>query len=163
MREGTCTHAGITYVIVDENHELKLHSLTAKLNEIRVENALAGSHPAGAGGKFLVVSITVSNRLELPQSLDRDGTQQTGLILDGTVYKEDSSVERASDIHSCLSRSTPIAAGKSETCDVIFEVPASSAADLEKHGSGDLYVVDFGSDLAGSIPPQTVGQIRLYH
>jgi hypothetical protein len=41
-------------------------------------------------------------------------------------------------------------------------VPARSAADIGKHGSGDLYVVDFGSDLASSIPPQTVGQIRLY-
>jgi hypothetical protein len=46
---------------------------------------------------------------------------------------------------------------------VVFEVPAQSAADLGKHGRADLYVVDFGSDLAGSPPPQTVGQIRLYH
>ncbi|MBV8430005.1 MAG: hypothetical protein JO244_02500, partial [Solirubrobacterales bacterium] len=49
------------------------------------------------------------------------------------------------------------------TCDVIFAVPANSVSDLGKHGSGDLYVVDFGSDLAASNAPQTVGQIRLYH
>ncbi len=48
------------------------------------------------------------------------------------------------------------------SCDVAFEVPAQAAADLGKHGKADLYVVDFGSDLASGPPPQTVGQIRLY-
>jgi hypothetical protein len=163
MREGTCTHAGTTYVIVDENHTLKLRTLSVKLVKIRTPSTLTGSKSATAQGRFIVASLTIDNRLELPQIFDAAGTQQAGLILDGTVYKEDAAAENGSDSASCLSQSMRIPAGQSETCDVIFDVPASSAADLGKHGSGDLYIVDFGSDLAGGTPPQTVGQIRLYH
>jgi hypothetical protein len=163
MREGTCTHAGITYVIVDENHTLKLSTLSTKLAGLRTTSTLAGSHPATAQGRFVVASLSITNRLKLPQTFSGSGTQQAGLILAGTVYKEDVTTERSSDPASCASRGIRILAGQSETCDVIFDVSASSAAALGKHGSGDLYIVDFGSDLAGSTPPQTVGQIRLYH
>ena len=159
MREGTCTHAGVAYVIVNENHTLKLHTLSAKLMGIRSASSLGGTT---AQGRFIIASITIANGLELPQSWDRGGTQQAGLILDRTVYKEDLSAEKTSDSASCLSRSVPVGSGKTETCDVIFEVPAASAADLGRHGSGDLYIVDFGSDLSTSTAPQTVGQIRLY-
>jgi hypothetical protein len=159
MREGTCTHAGVTYVIVDMDHTLKLHTLSAKLNRIQTTNSLNGT---AAQGKFIVPSLTITNHLELPQTFDARGTQQAGLILNGTVYTEASSAEK-SDSASCLSQDVRIPAGKSETCDVVFEVPAGSVPDLGKHGSGDLYIVDFGSDLAGSTSPQTVGQIRLYH
>ncbi len=163
MREGTCKHAGTTYVIVNENHALKLHTLSVTLAGIHTPSTLTASKSATAQGKFVVASLKISNRLELPQTFDAAGTQQAGLILDGTVYKEDVTAETGSDSASCLSQSVRIPAGKSETCDVIFDVPASSVPDLGKHGSGDIYIADFGSDLAGSIPPQTVGQIRLYH
>lgn len=163
MREGTCTHAGLTYVIVDENHTLKLHTLTAHLNTVRTATSLSGTTPATAQGKFVVLALKLTNRLELPQTFDNSGTQQAGLILAGTVYKEDTSAESASDPESCLADRTPIGPNKSRICQVIFDVPTSAAADLGKHGSGDLYLVDFGSDLSGSISPQTVGQIRLYH
>jgi hypothetical protein len=159
MHEGTCTHAGVTYVIMDENHTLKLHTLSATLSGIHTASAEQGT---SAQGKFVVASISVTNHLELPQTFDAGGTQQAGLILEGTVYKEDTGAE-LSDLASCAHKRTRIASGKSETCDVIFDVPARSAADIGQHGSGDLYIVDFGSDLAGSISPQTVGQIRLYH
>ncbi len=159
MREGTCTHAGITYVIMDMNHTLKLQTLWAKLNGIHTTGALRGS---AAQGKFIVASLTITNRLKLPQTFDPNGTQQAGLILNGTVYKEDTAAEKAADPSSCLSEEIRVVASKSETCDVIFDVPASSVAALGKRGSGDLYIVDYGSDLAGSVSPQTVGQIRLY-
>jgi len=159
MREGTCTHAGITYVIVDMNHTLKLHTLSAKLDGIHTTTSANGTT---AQGSLVVPAITITNHLELPQTFDASGTQQAGLILNGTVYMEAGAAEK-SDPASCLNKGVRIPAGRSDTCDVIFEVPASSAADLGKHGSGDLYIVDFGSDLAGSISPQTVGQIRLYH
>jgi hypothetical protein len=159
MREGTCTHAGITYTIVDENHTLKLHTLWAKLNQIHSTGVWQGR---SAQGKFVVASLAITNRLELPQTFDARGTQQAGLILEGTVYKEDGTAEQAAGSAGCVSKGMRIPPGKSVICDVIFDVPASSAADIGKHGSGDLYIVDFGSDLAGSIPPQAVGQIRLY-
>jgi hypothetical protein len=163
MREGTCTHAGITYVIVDENHLLKLHTLSAQLSGIRSAASLGGSQPPTPQGKFLVLSVRFTNHMSLLQSLDRAGTQQAGLILVGTVYKEDVSAEKGSDPNSCLNRGQSIAPNGSVTCDVIFAVPANSVTGLGKHGSGDLYVVDFGSDLAASNAPQTVGQVRLYH
>ncbi len=160
MREGTCTHAGVTYVIMDMNHTLKLRTLWAKLNGIHTTTTLRG---AAAQGKFVVASLDLTNRLELPQTFDPNGTQQAGLILNGAVFKEDVAAEKIGGPSSCLNQGIRILAGKSETCDVIFDVPASAAAAIGKRGGGDLYIVDFGSDLSGSISPQTVGQIRLYH
>jgi hypothetical protein len=159
MHEGTCTHAGFTYVIVDENHSLKLRTLSAKLTGVHSTAVLEGQT---AQGRFVVASLDITNRLELAQQFDAQGTQQAALILEGTRYTEDASAEKSADRASCLSRSVRIPAGKSETCDVLFAVPTSAAAQIGKHGSGDLYIVDFGSDLAASVSPQTVGQIRLY-
>jgi hypothetical protein len=163
MREGKCTHAGITYVIVNREHVLRLHTLSASIGNVRAVSALSGSAPTNSQTKFVLVSVTITNDLALPQTVNKSGTQQMGLILDGTVYKEAVSAERSSDPSSCASQHGTFGKGASVTCDVVFEVPAQSAADLGKHGRADLYVVDFGSDLAGSPPPQTVGQIRLYH
>jgi hypothetical protein len=161
MREGTCTHAGITYVIVDENHTLKLNTLTATLTGIRSARSLTGPSPAVAQGKFVIASIRLTNRLELPQTFDKSGTRQAELILEGTVYPEDARAETAS-ANSCLAAKVSLASNKQESCDILFDVPRAAAAHLGQHGSGDLYLVDFGSDLASSIAPQVVGQIRLY-
>lgn len=163
MREGTCTHNGLTYVIVDENHTLRLHSLTSSLRAVHSAKSLSGSGgSATAQGQFVIVSLTITNRLSAAQALDQRHTQQFGLILDGALFKEDVGAETGADAHSCVASNAAIQPGKSETCDALFDVPASSTADLGKHGSGDVYVVDFGSDLAASIAPMTIGQIRLY-
>jgi hypothetical protein len=162
MREGTCTHAGITYVIVNRNHILRLPTLRASLDSVNAVDALSGTKPTTGQTKFVIASITITNHLSLPQSIDKSGTQQAGLILDGTVYKESAGVEKSSDPSSCQISTPKISPGSSATCDVVFQVPAASASDLGTHGRADLYVVDFGSDLAGNPPPQTVGEIRLY-
>lgn len=163
MREGTCTHGGVTYVIVDENHALRLRTLTARLAGLRKASSLIGGQPASAQGTFVIALLTITNRLELPQMFDKSGTQQTEINLGGTPFPEDVTVEKSSGPNSCLSSKGSIGPGKSETCQVVFDVPKRAAAQLGKHGSGDLYMVDFGSDLGGSITPQAVGQIRLYH
>lgn len=165
MREGTCTHGGVTWTIVDEDHTLKLSSLWAKLAGIRTSKGLAsGTSSTTATGRFLIASVTITNKLPAPQTFDQSHTQQAGLILEGALFKEAVDVEHAADQNSCLKRTiAPVPSGQSVTCDVIFEVPTAAAADLGKHASGDLYLVNFGSDLSGSVFPQRVGQIRLYH
>jgi hypothetical protein len=139
-----------------------LRTLSARLRGLQRSSTLNGSRPTLPGGRFIVASLTITNHLELPETFGASGTQQAGLILDGTVYKEDTAAEETADSASCVSQGFRIPAGKSESCDVIFDVPSGAAADLGKRGSGDLYIVDFGSNLAGSVSPQTVGQIRLY-
>jgi hypothetical protein len=165
MREGTCTHAGVTWTIVDEDHILKLKSLSAKLDTVRSTKTLASDTGSmTASGEFIVASVTITNELPAPQSFDQAGTQQAGLILDGSVFKEDDGAENTADANSCLrTHGTPIQPHASQACDVIFDVPTSAAGDLGRHGSGDLYIVNFGSDLSGGVFPQAVGQIRLYH
>ena len=164
MREGTCTHAGITWVIVDEDHTLKLKTIWARLVDVRTAKSLSSATAATtANGDFVIASVTITNKLQLPQMFDGAGTQQAGLILDGAVLKEAVTAESQADPSSCQKLATSIAPGQSETCDVIFDVPTHAAADVGKHGSGDLYVVNFGADLAGGVLPQKIGQIRLYH
>jgi hypothetical protein len=164
MREGTCTHGGITYVIVDEDHTVKLRTLSGSLSGIHIAKSLMNDAAvATAHGDFLVATLSITNELAHQRTFDRGHTQQTGLILDGTVYKEDVGGENA-DPNSCLrQKGGPIRPGDTLTCDVVFDVPGSAAADLGKHGSGDLYLINFGLDLSGSTLPYTVGQIRLYH
>lgn len=164
MREGTCTHDGITWVIVNENHTLKLSTLWARLAGVSASKTLtSGNARRAANGEFVIASLTLTNKLPAPQTFDQANTQQAGLILKGAVFKEAVGAERGEDASSCLRRAAaPLRTGKRVTCDVIFEVPAIVAADLGKHGSGDLYLVNFGSDLSASAFPQTVGQIRLY-
>jgi hypothetical protein len=164
MREGTCTHGGITYVIVDEDHTLKLPTLWGNLSGIHTAKSLTNDTAvATAHGQFLMATLSITDKVPHPRTFDQGHTQQVGVILDGAVYKEDVAAENA-DSNSCLRQNGgPIQPGASKTCDVIFDVPAAAAADLGKHGSGDLYLVNFGSDLSGSTLPQTVGQIRLYH
>jgi hypothetical protein len=106
--------------------------------------------------------VRITNEQSHGEVFDRGHTQQAGLILDGTVYKEDLGGENA-DPNSCLSEKSGIQPGATEICDVIFDVPANAAADLGKHGSGDLYLINFGSNLSDSTLPSRVGQIRLYH
>lgn len=164
MREGTCTHGGITYVIVDEDHTVKLRTLWGSLSAIHTAKSLMNDTAvATAHGEFLVATLKITNELAHQQTFDQGHSQQAGLILDGTVYKEDVSGENA-DPGSCLrQKGGAIGPGDTETCDVVFEVPVSVAADLGKHGSGDIYLVNFGLDLSDSTLPHTVGQIRLYH
>lgn len=164
MREGTCTHGGITYAIVDEDHTLKLRTLWGSLVGVHTAKSLTNDAAvATAHGEFLIATLGIVNKLAHPQSFDQGHTQQAGVILGGAVYKEDLTAENA-DSSSCLRQNGgPIQPGGTETCDVIFDLPASAVANLGKHGSGDLYLVNFGSDLSGSILPHTVGQIRLYH
>lgn len=163
MREGTCTHGGITWVIVNETHPLKLKTLSATLTGIGTDKVLASAGgTANANGKFVVASVRITNKLETAQVFDAAGSQQAELRLAGGNFKEAGSAEHA-DANSCLKRAAHLRSGASETCDVIFDVPDSAIADLGKHGSGDLYLVDFGADLSGSLVPQTIGQIRLYH
>lgn len=164
MREGTCTHAGVTWVIVDEDHTLKLKTLWARLMGVRTAKSLTSTTAAAtANGAFVVASVTITNKLHLPQMFDAASAQQAGLILDGTVFKEAVAAESQADPSSCLKLASSIAPDQSETCDLIFDVPAHAAADLGRHGSGDLYLVNFGADLGGSVLPQRIGQIRLYH
>jgi hypothetical protein len=164
MHEGTCSHAGVTWVIVDENHTLKLSTLWAQLAAIRASKTLIGGGTTmSASGDFVIASVRITNKLPSPQAFDAANTRQADLILGGTIFKEASSAESGADPGSCLKRNgTPLQPSTSVTCDVVFEVPTLAASELGKHGSGDLFVVNFGSDLSGGQYPQTIGQIRLY-
>lgn len=162
MREGTCTHGGLTYVIVDRTHFLHLRTLSADLQSVHAVSALSGSAPTPAQGKFVIASLDFTNKLPGQQTVDKNGAQQTALILDGHVYKEDVAAEKTSDPRSCVAQQGRFTRGSSVSCEAVFQVPAASAADLEQHGRADLYVVDFGYSLAGSAASQTVGVIRLY-
>jgi hypothetical protein len=152
-------------VIVDQNHTLRLSTLSAKLAGVTTSKTVTGATATSAAtGEFVTAALTITNKLHAPQSFDHAQTQQAGLILAGAVFKEAVAAESQSGADACRKHdATAIEPGKSMTCDVIFDVPAGAAADVGRPGSGDLYLVNFGSDLAGRVVPQTIGQIRLYH
>jgi hypothetical protein len=85
MREGTCTNNGTSYVIVDENHTLKLHTLSAHLNAVNSQTSLGGTGSTIANGMLLVLTLALTNGLTASPVFDGAGTHQAELNLDRTL------------------------------------------------------------------------------
>ncbi len=164
LGEGTCTSGGTTLTVVNKGSTLRLKSLTATLNGIRTTDSV-GSYVGRsiARGRFVLFTLTVTNRLETPQNFDGIGARQTALSLGADTYTEDFNAENGRDLASCLSKdgagSSPVQPGESITCEVIFDVPAIGVAKLNT--DGNLEITNFGEDVSSSTGP--IGLFRTYH
>lgn len=175
--EGQCRSkmSGITYQIVNRGHTLQLPSMSVKLDSITKRHLLS----YGKGNKlrpdngtmWAVASVTLTNRLQSPQTYSRDGQMILELGPSGQPFGEDA----LSLPNTCLANAglrAPLPPGKSVTCNVLFDV-GTNAANLFLRGNysgqrGGLVVVNFGNSTANlgylrdiSPPRQPVGVIRL--
>lgn len=161
LRQGTCVTKGVTFTVVNKGSVLRMHSLTASLNGIRAADSLSSDvSSATASGMFVISSLTVTNRLDSPQTFDQIGTAQTQLLLGRQTFTENFDAENGNDPQSCVSKDDAgIQPGESLTCDVIFDVPTSSLAKLTTNGN--ISITNFGDDIASSGGP--FGVFRTYH
>ena len=155
LREGTCLENATTVVVVNETSTLHLKSLDARY---------VGFH---RHGKFAIATITITNKLGNPQQWQHT---QAALFIPGAgagagthpFYLETLRAETG-DQNSCLWKTGTganggLQPGKSVTCNVVVEIPASAAPTAI--GSG-LYIANFGDDVSN--PSRPVGIIRTYH
>ncbi len=163
LREGTCFTNGEKFTVVNKASTLHLRSLTAKFNGARTQNSLsAPASTATANGEFVIISLTIANKLDTPQTFDQIGTPQTALELGNKVYTEDFQAENGPDQQSFIANQLSqngIQPGESKTGDVVFDVPSRAVSELDK--TGNIIVVNFGD--AAQSPSGTIGVIRTYH
>jgi hypothetical protein len=168
LKEGTCVSGGKTISVVNKSSTVHLSSLDAALNGFYTQASLGDSSGSGApaSGKFVILSITIKNKLHTPQQW-QNGQASLFIAMStsaGNSYSESFAAENGPDGNSCLSKSGALSGGFQPglaiTCDVVFDVPAD--ASLGSRGS-TLDIANFGgTDLTNPSQP-VLGLIRTYH
>jgi hypothetical protein len=159
--EGTCHDPdGTKYVTVNKSHTVKLKTLTARLNGIRVVDSVStddGYISETASGKFVILSVTITNRTSSPQVFEGSGNASASLAIDSGVYSQDFDASNQADPASFVSQDDPIQPGGSKTGDLIFDLPSKRVPKV--YTQGVLSLINLGAD---SETTRTVGLIRLY-
>lgn len=156
---------GVVASVGSKTLPARLKTLAARVVGLTTADTLSdGTSSASAVGRFVVVSLAVTNRAHSPETFDPIGVQQAALVEHKTYYSEDFKVENYNDSRSCVSQATtPIQPGESATCDVVFDLPATAiraAADAHQLA---VVVANFGDNLSpsSSSVPKSLGVVGL--
>jgi hypothetical protein len=140
--------SGKRYTVAAVGHEATLATLRIKVNHVSTvasfPSLLFGDPPVRAHGRFVVVNVTVTNRLHNDEGDDFETVPygQVELLLGRKGYRTSANAEVKGDRHGFLAQSNySLSANESATGDVIFDVPASVVTDVLQHGV--LVVSDF--------------------
>jgi hypothetical protein len=140
--------SGKRYAVADIGHEATLATLRIKVNHVSTvasfPSLLFGDPPVRARGRFVVVNVTVTNRLHNDEGDDFETVPagQVVLLLRGKAYRTSANAEVKGDPHGFLAQSNySLSANESATGDLVFDVPTSTVNDLLQHGV--LVVSDF--------------------
>jgi hypothetical protein len=143
---------------------LRLKTLRARVVDVSTASTLSGAVSSKtAQGRFVVISLNITNDADSPETFGSVGDQQTAILGQASrTYSEDFDAENGPDEHSCLSNDNPIQPGANLQCDVIYDIPTPAVDRARARGLG-LIVVNFGDDLSpNSIStPREVGLIVL--
>jgi hypothetical protein len=113
----------------------------------------ANTQSATATGRFLVITLGVTNDADSPEMFGPPGIQQTEIVGHGRSYSEDFAAENGPDPRSCVSMQGSIQPQGTATCDVVYDMPTPAIARARTHGLG-LLVANFGDNLVpGSTTP----------
>lgn len=156
--EGVCAEDGVTYVVVNERHKLKLKELEVRLLGIQETGSVSSSYgeTKTANGTYVLFTLEVTNRLHEPASFDAN-QEQTALYIDGNTYTEDFEAENYGLEDSFLELESIQPQG-TETGTIAFDVPDKVLSKLTK--SGNLDIVNFSEESSSN--PREVGTIRTY-
>lgn len=150
----TCDLSGTSIRIVHGSALLRLKTLKVHVASVHTtSNVSAGSgFSSTAKGIYLIVTLTVTNTSNSPQTFDDVSANQTSLNLNGTSYGEAFDAENTNDPNSFITNNNGIQPGESQTGDVIFDIPPRKAAEAMSGDRSGLFVGNFGDDLSQSLP-----------
>jgi hypothetical protein len=157
---GKCTTEGNRFTVVSQNGELKTKSMVATFGGIRTTDSISDPDAfdtATAKGTFVIISLSLTNRLSSPADI---GSDQTSLVLaNGKQYSEDFDAENGIDQQSLLWKSTEGGLQPDGTLsgDVVFDLPPKALRTLQKRG-GALVLSELGDDVNSA---DRFGVIRL--
>jgi hypothetical protein len=164
MLEGTCYDGGVKDVVVDQRDPVRIYSLEARLERIRVTKSLTGSEGTKrASGHFATFDLAVTNRTPEPHFLEAD---QIALLLK-SLYGQDIEAQAPGyEPHSFQAQKAEIPPGGTVRGSVTFEVPEKKQVEeIAEHGNLDIG--NFGS-IDGGFEPEKLfeaselGVIRTY-
>jgi hypothetical protein len=177
---GTCTNIAFRgpQVYANLNQTLTLNTLAAKVDRISVvRTLLSGSRKVVAHGRFVVVTLTITNRTGESQQFDQaaldPALSDNGQVLltapnqadssGASVYRENVAIERHSDANSCARR-PDLRAGAAITCELVYGIDIDNESPISVKvaaniGAGALIVANFGED--GYLTEKQRGIIRL--
>jgi hypothetical protein len=164
MVEGTCYQGDTKNVVVDQRDPLRIKTLEARLERIRVTKALTG--PQGtkrANGHFVIFDLAVTNRTDEPHLLEAD---QIALLLD-SLYGQDGKAQAAGyEPHSFEAQKVKIPPRGTVHGSVIFEVPEKKQLEeIAEHGNldiGNFGAIDGGFEPEKLFEGPELGVIRTY-
>jgi hypothetical protein len=121
-----CTGSnGLLLTLDHQSDVLHLKTLSARVASVSTTDTLSGSVSSKtAQGRFVVISIEITNNANSPETFGSVSSQQTALLGGGNrTYSEDFDAENGPDQHSCVSNDNPIQPGAHLQCDVVYDVP----------------------------------------
>jgi Domain of unknown function (DUF4352) len=162
-----CSSKGVTFTIVHQDHVLKLKNLRAHVEGVRTADTLTEQYGGTetANGRYLVVTLSITNLADGPEDFGGVGGTQTFLIGKGKQFSENFDAENQGDDNACLDKAEDIQPEETKSCDVVYDLPLSILDRGRKRGFG-LGVAAFGVDVENSgspsdIPHKGVGLIIL--
>jgi len=140
--EPLCEFAGVLVHYAPRDGTLHLKNLTANLVGVRAE------------GKYLVVTLKITNSSTSPRTFAQPGALKTVLAAGGEVYKEALDAEKT-EPDSFISKRDPIQPGASQTATVSFAVPRNTATNVVNQTQGGLFIGSFGVSLVNGVIKNT--------
>lgn len=164
LREGNCidtNNNGARIQGVNRGSTLRLKQLYVSYGGYTTQDTIpASTGTAAAQGTFVIMTLTVRNKLNSPAVFDQH-QDQIILALGSRNYSENFDAENNPGT-SFVRNSDPIQPGNSKTGTVVFDIPKSIVKHIDT--DGDLIILQF-SDAGQRVrdAKQRVGIIRTYH
>lgn len=158
---GKCTGTnGVTLILANRGSTAHLKTLSAKVVNVDTTDSISNGSgfTANAHGKFVVVTIAVTNTTHSPQTFDEGSTTSQGqLQIGNNTYSVSFDAENTNDPNSFVTNNNDIQPGETRVGTIDFDVPPSAAAQVYKHGA--LLLVDFGESVDTA---QTAAVLKLF-
>lgn len=162
-KEGVCEgESGQKVRVVNRDSLLRMRELNVRLVNVEVTDTLSGAiDTQAARGKFVILTLAVTNKLDSPVSFD-DSQDQVALISDGKTYSEDFDAENGGIESSFVWQSEEIQPEETLTGTIVFDIPEKAAAEFQSaDAAGNLAITNFSDGI--NEEPSIVGVIRLYN
>ena len=147
-------------VHADVGKTVKLDSLSAKIENVSIQHSFSSdTGTSTAKGKYVQVTLRVTNRANAPQEFDSTGDQTTLVLANNKSYTEDFDAENGNDQGSCVWKSSDgggLQPDQSTVCNVDFDIPAHAVASFSHLG-----ILNFGDDVQSYDNTQQLGAIEL--
>lgn len=166
LHEGACTQPnGQKVKVVNKTTTLVLPQMSVHYNGYTTASSISSDvGTEAANGTYVIVSLTITNRLDSPVAVEPDGIA-LGLVRHGHFKTYTHSFDAENEPGSSFVwNSDPIQPDQSQTGTVIFDIPTNYVSLVARNGNLIVYQFSDASNASfDEQPHKRVGVIRTYH